>query len=196
MLDLGVWSYTTLTADVIEPFEPTISDPESVELAWVPVDAVDALPLHPGFAESWPALREFLRVRPTVVVDIANVMGSVPDGWWRDRAGAATGWLGRVAKVAAQGVPAAALGLTASTWYPRWVAVIEGASRSAQRPEGLETVQAAGSGDDEIIRQAELATVSGGSVTVVTSDRALGRRVEAIGATVRGARWIRDLLPE
>ena len=25
-----------------------------------------------------------------LLVDIANVMGSVPDGWWRDRAGAAT----------------------------------------------------------------------------------------------------------
>ena len=25
-----------------------------------------------------------------LLVDIANVMGSIPDGWWRDRAAAAT----------------------------------------------------------------------------------------------------------
>ena len=25
----------------------------------------------------------------TIIVDVANVMGSRPDGWWRDRAGAA-----------------------------------------------------------------------------------------------------------
>ena len=34
-----------------------MADVESIELRWVPVDEVAALPLHPGFAESWPALR-------------------------------------------------------------------------------------------------------------------------------------------
>ncbi|QTV79757.1 NUDIX hydrolase [Microbacterium sp. NIBRBAC000506063] len=57
VLDLGIWSYTTVVADVVVPFEPTISDPESVALEWVPLDAVAERPLHPGFAEAWPALR-------------------------------------------------------------------------------------------------------------------------------------------
>ena len=61
VLELGYWSYATLVADVVEPFEPTISDPESRELAWVPVDEVDRKPLHPGFASSWQVLRSLAR---------------------------------------------------------------------------------------------------------------------------------------
>ncbi|MET0783009.1 NUDIX hydrolase [Leifsonia flava] len=60
VLDLGFWSYTTVVARVLHPFEPVISDPESIALAWVPVDEVAELPLHPGFAASWPALRVLL----------------------------------------------------------------------------------------------------------------------------------------
>lgn len=57
VLDLGIWSYTTVVADVVSPFEPVISDPESVALEWVPVGEVDQRPLHPGFAKAWPELR-------------------------------------------------------------------------------------------------------------------------------------------
>jgi hypothetical protein len=45
---------------VVEPFEPVISDPESVALEWVPFDEVTERPLHPGFASAWPGLRERL----------------------------------------------------------------------------------------------------------------------------------------
>ncbi|PNG19000.1 NTP pyrophosphohydrolase, partial [Streptomyces cahuitamycinicus] len=38
-----------------------------------------------------------------VVVDAANVVGSVPDGWWRDRRGAAERLRDRLAS---EGVPA------------------------------------------------------------------------------------------
>ncbi len=55
--DLGYWSYTTVVADVVAPFEAVISDPESVALEWVAVDEVDQRPLHPGFAAAWPVLR-------------------------------------------------------------------------------------------------------------------------------------------
>jgi 8-oxo-dGTP pyrophosphatase MutT (NUDIX family) len=57
VLDRGVWTYTTVVADVIVPFEPVISDEESLELRWVPAGDVAGLPLHPGFAQSWPELR-------------------------------------------------------------------------------------------------------------------------------------------
>jgi 8-oxo-dGTP diphosphatase len=60
VLDLGYWSYTTVVADASTRFTPVVSDPESIALAWVPVAEVDALPLHPRFAESWPALRSRL----------------------------------------------------------------------------------------------------------------------------------------
>jgi 8-oxo-dGTP diphosphatase len=39
----------------------------------------------------------------TIVVDVANVMGSRPDGWWRDRAGAAVRLHDQIARLAASG---------------------------------------------------------------------------------------------
>ncbi|WP_294181800.1 NUDIX domain-containing protein [uncultured Schumannella sp.] len=59
--DLGYWSYTTVLARVDNRFEPVIGDAESVELEWVALDDVAARPLHPGFAATWPGLRNRLR---------------------------------------------------------------------------------------------------------------------------------------
>ncbi len=194
VLDLGYWSYTTLIADVIRPFEPKISDPESRELAWVPVTEVDERPLHPGFAASWEQLRGVLAVRPAVVVDAANVVGSVPDGWWRDRAGAASRLLERVAGLAARGVAAAQLGLGEDTWYPEWSVVVEGAARAVDETAGLEIVRAEASGDDAIVAEAARLRSLGRQVTVVTSDRGLSSRIAEDGGSVRGARWLLDQL--
>ena len=60
VLDLGFWSYTTVVVQATRSFEPVISDSESIELRWVAIHEVDLLPLHPGFAESWPGLRALL----------------------------------------------------------------------------------------------------------------------------------------
>ncbi len=60
VVDLGYWSYTTVVVRVDELFAPVVADLESLELRWVAIEQVDALPLHPGFARSWPGLRERL----------------------------------------------------------------------------------------------------------------------------------------
>ena len=57
VLDLGYWSYTTVLARADELFTPIVGDAESDALRWVPIDAVDELPLHPGFSAAWSALR-------------------------------------------------------------------------------------------------------------------------------------------
>ena len=195
VLDLGIWSYSTLVADVTVPFEPVISDPESVALEWVPVDQVETLPLHPGFASAWPALRAALDARPAILVDVANVMGSVPDGWWKDRAGAARRLLTRLSSLAHGGVDAAELGLTATRWFPVVGAVLEGEARAANVSHDLVAVwRASGSGDDEIVRVAQKLVGSRNPVIVVTSDRELAARVEVLGASVRGARWLLEQL--
>lgn len=61
VFDVGYWTYTTVAARVIEPFEPAISDPESLELQWVSLEGVSDKELHPGFAAAWPALRRRLQ---------------------------------------------------------------------------------------------------------------------------------------
>lgn len=60
LLDLGYWSYTTVVVLVRDPFDAVISDPESLELRWVPLPEVPSLDLHPGFEASWPELRKRL----------------------------------------------------------------------------------------------------------------------------------------
>ncbi|WP_190988257.1 NUDIX domain-containing protein [Pseudarthrobacter sulfonivorans] len=57
VLDVGYWTYTTVAVLVIEPFEPVISDPESLELQWVPLGEMGRKELHPGFAQAWPHLQ-------------------------------------------------------------------------------------------------------------------------------------------
>ncbi|MFS2031890.1 NUDIX domain-containing protein, partial [Curtobacterium sp. CT11-45] len=131
VLDLGFWTYTTVVGRASRAFEPVIADRESLELAWVPVGDVEDLPLHPGFGASWPALRARIETTPHVVVDAANVVGSVPDGWWKDRAGAASRLLGSVGALAAAGVSAEVLALPFDRWWPRWTVVLEGAARDA-----------------------------------------------------------------
>lgn len=195
VLDLGIWTYTTLVADVTSPFEPVISDPESVALEWVPVDEVTSRPLHPGFAASWPALRSALSARPAVVVDVANVVGSVPDGWWKDRVGAAGRLLTRLSALTSSGMDADALGLSATRWFPLVAAVLEGEARATEvSHEGVSVHRATGSGDDEIVRVTAELVASFDPVIVVTSDRGLTERVEALGASVRGTRWLLEQL--
>lgn len=190
--DAEIWTYSTLVADVETPFEPVISDPESRELAWVPLDGVESRPLHPGFAAAWPLLRALLTVKPAIVVDAANVIGSVPDGWWRDRAGAAARLLARLEPLSADGVDAARLGLPGSLWFPEVVAVVEGQARDVAdaAADGVRIVRAPDAGDDAIVAEAGALIDAGKSVTVVTSDRALRGRVEELGATVHGPRWL------
>lgn len=57
--DHGHWSYTTVLAELVAPVT-LVRQEESAELRWVPVSLVTDLDLHPGFAATWPVLRERL----------------------------------------------------------------------------------------------------------------------------------------
>lgn len=56
--DHGGWTYTTVLAEATAMVPVHARNFESVELRWVKVDEVDHLALHPGFAATWPLLRE------------------------------------------------------------------------------------------------------------------------------------------
>jgi hypothetical protein len=164
---------------------------------------VPELPLHPGFAETWPAVRVALEP-VTVVVDAANVVGSRPDGWWKDRAGAARRLIDDVAALCSAGVADAALPETLARpplqhWWPFAVVVVEGAARSAAEPvdgdspdQRVRVLAAPGEGDDAIV--AAVAAGGDGPIIVVTADRELRARCEALGAVAAGPRWLRGLL--
>lgn len=113
-----------------------------------------------------------------VVVDGANVVGSRPDGWWRDRRGAAERLRDRLASE----------GLPGHTGPVEIVLVVEGAARGVASVPGVRVESAPGSGDDRIV---ELAARSAGRARlVVTADRELRRRVTELGAEVAGPRTV------
>jgi hypothetical protein len=118
---------------------------------------------------------------PLLIVDAANVIGSVPDGWWHDRAGAVR----RLRDALAARDPSLIPGEV--------VLVVEGAARSVEAVPGVPVESAPGSGDDTIVRLvAEAAAADEGRpVTVVTADRGLRERVVALGAEVVGPRTLR-----
>jgi len=114
-----------------------------------------------------------------LLIDAANVVGSRPDGWWRDRPGAATRLVHQVR--------AATL---AATLTPPVVVVLEGAARLGAEEgavDGVEVVHARGEGDDTL---AALAAAAEGPVVLVSADRALGERCRTAGSTVVGPRWL------
>ncbi|MFF6980036.1 NTP pyrophosphohydrolase [Streptomyces sp. NPDC008343] len=114
-----------------------------------------------------------------VIVDAANVVGSVPDGWWRDRRGAAERLRDRLA---ADGVPGRAGPVEI-------VLVVEGAARGVESVPGVRVESAAGSGDDHMVEL--VARADGRPCLVVTADRELRRRASELGADVAGPRTVR-----
>lgn len=176
----GSWSYTTVVADAASPL-PLQANAESAELRWVPEGEVVTLALHPSFAQSWPQLR----ARPlTLLLDTANVLGSRPDGWWRDRAGASWALLTQVASALPRTVEVDG----GFVWLEGVEAVVEGAARDVT-VDGVVAHRAPGSGDDELVR------VVGRQHLVVTADQGLRARLPA-DVGVRGPGWVREWLPD
>lgn len=116
-----------------------------------------------------------------LVVDGANVVGARPDGWWKDRAGAAR-------RLHEQ--------LLVADLPGDVVLVLEGAAKAgvpAGRDGHVRTVHAPRDGDAEIVRQAHASAASGATVTVITADRLLSARVAKAGQ-VLGPSWLLDRL--
>jgi hypothetical protein len=119
-----------------------------------------------------------------LVIDSANVIGSRPTGWWRDRPGAARRFTERVRAT-----------VTAGRLDPPVTLVLEGRARAGADEadvDGVEVVHAPGEGDDTIaaIAEAHREVV----VVVVTADRELAERVRAANGKVVGPSWLLDQL--
>ncbi|HEX6077952.1 MAG TPA: hypothetical protein VFZ32_22165 [Micromonosporaceae bacterium] len=119
--------------------------------------------------------------RPLVVVDAANVVGSVPDGWWRDRFAATERLRDALA-------PMAQSGIGDCPGPVDLLLVVEGAAREVPGIPGVRVVAAPGDGDDtvvEVVRRADRRCL------VVTADRRLRDRVVRLGAEVVGPSAVR-----
>jgi RimJ/RimL family protein N-acetyltransferase len=136
--------------------------------------AIYRLPGHPA------SDTEGQSPRPMLLVDAANVMGSRPDGWWRDRPAAAKRLVEQLRA-----------SLVSGHLDPPVVVVVEGAARPGIQEgdaAGVRVVHAAGNGDDLLV---ELATAALPTPAVlVSADRELRRRVAAVGGTSVGPSWL------
>lgn len=114
-----------------------------------------------------------------LIIDAANVVGARPDGWWKDRAGAAR----RLHEAL----------LTADVPGDTVVLVLEGQAKGgvrAGRDAHVRTVHAPRDGDATIVAEARAAAERGDRVTVVTADRALDARCHGVGATTLSPTWL------
>lgn len=122
-----------------------------------------------------------------LVVDVRNVVGSTPDGWWRDPEGACARLLDALSEVVPQGL--------------RVTAAVDGHA-SERLPDGdrngVEVVRAGGgrdAADDAIVGMLRERDVPG-PVLLVSADRELRDRATASRADVAcvGPTWLRDRL--
>lgn len=111
------------------------------------------------------------------LIDAMNVIGSRPDGWWRDRDAAMARLVGRIELWARTAGEEATVVFERPPEPPVESELIEVAHAPESRPDAA---------DDEIVRRVGAADEPG-ELVVVTSDRRLAGRVKAIGAAVETA---------
>jgi predicted RNA-binding protein with PIN domain len=118
------------------------------------------------------------------IVDGMNVIGSRPDGWWKDRGRAMIALvesLDRWASVQGEDV-------TVVFERPPATAIASSVIEVAHAPRA-----AANSADDQIVRLVQ-ADARPQEIRVVTSDKGLTERIAALGASVYPAASFRDLI--
>ena len=111
------------------------------------------------------------------------MVGSRPNGWWRDRAGAAAGLVKRIRAATAAGDLGSPV-----------VVVLEGAARGGVEEGeggGVTVVHAPAEGDETLVAVAAEATEP---VMLVSADRGLADRCRALGADVVGPGWLLERL--
>lgn len=120
------------------------------------------------------------------VVDGMNVVGSRPDGWWRDRRGAMAALVERLEALAAGD-------------GERFLVVFDGRPFDLAAGSSVEVRFASRAGpnaaDDDIVALVAEAEVPG-ELRVVSSDADLRERVRSLGADVVGAGELRRRLDE
>jgi predicted RNA-binding protein with PIN domain len=118
------------------------------------------------------------------IVDGMNVIGSRPDGWWKNRGSAMVTLVDRLDRWASVQEDTVTLVFE----RPPSTAITSSVIEVAHAPKG-----AANSADDEIVRLVQ-ADARPHEIRVVTSDRALTDRVRSLGASVYSAESFRDLI--
>ena len=116
------------------------------------------------------------------IVDAMNVIGSRPDGWWKDRRSA----MARLVESIERWAATQDIHVTVVFEHPVSPPIVSSVVEIAHAPR-----PGPNSADDEIVRLVE-ADDEPRDVTVVTSDSALAARVRRLGASVYPAAAFRN----
>jgi 8-oxo-dGTP pyrophosphatase MutT (NUDIX family) len=215
----GGWAYHTVLAQAAERLRVRSDSYETDEAVWLPAGQVDQLDLHPGFAATWPLLREAMAPL-TVFVDGTGAQAE-PD----DPADAGRRLYAQLTELTRAGVTVpqdAVPGPVLARWYPDYVAVLDeaaaagAASAAAAAAEERKAKNASRItwNDPPTIRTAEIRIVAvadaaqaGGVLAdlvgstpgrcLVVSDRPAVRDLGvAAGAAVTDQNWLLGHLPD
>jgi predicted RNA-binding protein with PIN domain len=121
------------------------------------------------------------------IVDGMNVIGTRPDGWWKDRSAAMVALVERLDRWAEANGPKGD-DVTVVFERPPSTAIRSSLIEVAHAPRA-----AANSADDEIVRLVQ-ADTQPCEIRVVTSDKVLADRVRSLGASVYPAESFRELV--
>jgi 8-oxo-dGTP diphosphatase len=137
--DHGGWAYHTVLAQAAEPLRVHSDHYESDEAVWLPAGEVDQLELHPGFAASWPVLRQAL-LPLTVFVDGTGTTDG-PAGEGRRLYARLTG----LTRSGLSALPGDVAAPVLARWYPDYVLVLgEAAAADAAAAAAAEAARMAG----------------------------------------------------
>ena len=218
----GGWAYHTIVAQAAAPFRVYSDAYESDEVVWLPAGQVDQRDLHPGFAASWPLLREAL-LPLTVLVDGAGIVAARSAPPAAAAPAAARQLRAQLTDLTRAGIAALPDGLgvpALARWYPDYVLVLDGpagaaTAESAPADEaGRASAPARYSWNEPLVARAaevrvvavadraqadevlaDLAGVTRGRRLVVSGRPGVRDRAAAAGARVAGLNWLLGLLP-
>lgn len=158
--DHGGWSYTTVVAGPRTQIRPHPANPESTDVRWWPDEQIAGLPLHQGFAASWPSLRTPPRPLVLVLVDV---------GAGQRAAAAVRSGITALARdgIAARDLPPGVDAGSLSRLLPRIIvttALAPGADAAGWWTASIDSLT-----EGATVRQAQNAAVSIGAQTVVVT---------------------------
>jgi 8-oxo-dGTP pyrophosphatase MutT (NUDIX family) len=215
----GGWAYHTVLAQAAEPLRVYPDAYESDEAVWLPAREVDQLDLHPGFAASWPVLREAL-LPLTVFVDGTGTTGAEPGP--DDQADDDRRLYAQLSDLTRSGIvvlPDDVTGPGLARWYPDYVVLLGEAAAAAaasyaaadeareanraprfsrNEPLAVRTAEirivavADGAQASDVI--SDLAGTTPGRRLVVSGRRTVRDRGAAAGAAVTDLNWLLGLL--
>jgi 8-oxo-dGTP pyrophosphatase MutT (NUDIX family) len=185
----GGWAYHTVLAQAAEPLRVVSDSYEADEAVWLAAAEVDRLDLHPGFAATWPVLRESMAPL-TVFVDGTGTADPGTDS----RAEAGRRLYAHLSGLARSGIAAPPEGVTGpalARWYPDYVLVLdEDGAAAAAEAAAADEARAAGEAPRYSWNAPLTVRTAGIRIVAVSGGTQSGATIADVAAVTPGQRLV------